>query len=177
MLTGFNNRVTEEYTQQLAALNAHISTKMRADGRSEQYIADHQFTFRDVITVASLIEEETSSANESYTIASVIYNRLFSWGGTPAYLNIDAAIIYATGDPDNIDTSIDHPYNTYKHTGLTPGPITNPGLDSIKAALTPAETKYFYYVLNPATGKHVFSRTLEEHEKYVKQFAQASEGQ
>ena len=89
MLTGFNNRVTEEYTQQLASLNAHISSKMRADGRSEQYIADHQFTFRDVITVASLIEEETSSANESYTIASVIYNRLFSWGGTPAYLNID----------------------------------------------------------------------------------------
>jgi UPF0755 protein len=150
---------------------------MRADGRSEQYIADHQFTFRDVITVASLIEEETSSANESYTIASVIYNRLFSWGGTPAYLNIDAAIIYATGDPDNIDTSINHPYNTYKHTGLTPGPITNPGLDSIKAALSPADTKYFYYVLNPSTGKHVFSRTLEEHEKYVKQFAQASEGQ
>ena len=177
MLTGFNNRVTEEYTQQLTSLNAHISAKMRADGRSEQYIADHQFTFRDVITVASLIEKETSSANESYTIASVIYNRLFSWGSTPAYLNIDAAIIYATGDPDNIDTSIDHPYNTYKHTGLTPGPITNPGLDSIKAALTPAETKYFYYVLNPATGKHVFSRTLEEHEKYVKQFAQASEGQ
>ena len=177
MLTGFNNRVTEEYTQQLTSLNAHISAKMRADGRSEQYIADHQFTFRDVITVASLIEEETSSANESYNIASVIYNRLFSWGGTPAYLNIDAAIIYATGDPDNIDTSIDHPYNTYKHTGLTPGPITNPGLDSIKAALSPAETKYYYYVLNPSTGKHVFSRTLEEHEKYVKQFAQASEGQ
>ena len=177
MLTGFNNRVAEEYTQQLAALNAHLSTKMRADGRSEQYIADHQFTFRDVIIVASLIEKETSSASESYNIASVIYNRLFSWGGTPAYLNIDAAIIYATGDPDNIDTSIDHPYNTYKNTGLTPGPITNPGLDSIKAALSPAETKYFYYVLNPSTGKHVFSRTLEEHEKYVKQFAQASEGQ
>ena len=174
MLTGFNNRVTEEYTQQLASLNAHISAKMRADGRSEQYIAEHQFTFRDVIIVASLIEKETSSANESYNIASVIYNRLFSWGNTPAYLNIDAAIIYATGNAENIDTSIDHPYNTYKHTGLTPGPITNPGLDSIKAALSPADTKYYYYVLNPSTGKHVFSKTLEEHEKYRKQFAEAA---
>ena len=172
MLTGFNNRVTEEYTQQLNSLNATISAKMRADGRSEQYIAEHQFTFRDVIIVASLIEEETSSANESYNIASVIYNRLFSWGNTPSYLNIDAAIIYATGDAENINTSIDHPYNTYKHTGLTPGPITNPGLDSIKAALSPADTGYYYYVLNPATGKHVFSRTLAEHEKYVQQFAQ-----
>ena len=174
MLTGFNNRVTEEYSQQLNSLNATISAMMRADGRSEQYIAEHQFTFRDVIIVASLIEEESSSASESFTIASVIYNRLFKWSGTPAYLNIDAAIIYATGDAENIDTSINHPYNTYKNTGLTPGPITNPGLASIKAALAPSDTNYYYYVLNPSTGKHVFSRTLAEHEKYVQQFANAA---
>lgn len=174
MLNGFENRVTEEYTGQLAALNEHISAKMRADGRSEDYIAQHQFTFRDVLIVASLIEKETSSASESYTIASVIYNRLFSWGNTPSYLNIDASVIYATGDAENIDTSIDHPYNTYKNTGLTPGPIANPGLASIDAALNPASTNYYYYVLNPSTGKHVFSRTLAEHEKYVQQFAEAA---
>lgn len=174
MLAGFDNRVTEEYTGKLDALNAHISAKMRADGRSEEYIANHQFTFRDVVTVASLIEKETASTQESFTIASVIYNRLFSWGTTPAYLNIDASVIYATGDPTNIDTSINHPYNTYKNTGLTPGPIANPGLASLEAALNPADTKYYYYILNPSTGKHVFTKTLEEHEKYRKQFAEAA---
>lgn len=174
MLTGFENRVTEEYTGKLAALNAHISAKMRADGRSEDYIARHQFTFRDVLTVASLIEKETSSATESYTIASVIYNRLFSWGNNPAYLNIDASVIYATGDAVNIDTSIDHPYNTYKNTGLTPGPICNPGLASLEAALNPSDTGYYYYVLNPSTGVHTFSKTLEEHEKLREQYRQAA---
>ena len=65
---------------------------------------------------------------------------------------------------------MDSPYNTYLYVGLTPGPISNPGLASIKAALNPANTEYYYYVLNPATGTHQFSKTLEEHEGYVAQF-------
>ena len=71
------------------------------------------------------------------------------------------------------DLNFDSPYNTYLHTGLTPGPIANPGMSSLEAALNPASTGYYYYVLNPATGQHTFSKTLEEHEKLVEKYRQA----
>jgi len=64
------------------------------------------------------------------------------------------------------DLQTDTAYNTYLHTGLTPGPITNPGLNSIKAALAPQNTNYYYYILDPAAGTHHFSSTLEEHEAF-----------
>ena len=99
----------------------------------------------------------------------------------PPYLNIDAAVIYGLGgkiDPvtgDAIpltqeDMETDTPYNTYLHTGLTPGPISNPGLASLKAALNPESHNYFYYVLNPSTGMHQFSTTNEEHNVWIDQF-------
>lgn len=173
MLTGFEYRVNEELYSKLNTLNERLAKTMRANGKSEDYINSHLLTFHDVVIVASLIEKETGNNAESFNIASVIYNRLYDWGNTPAYLNIDAAIIYAMGgDTSNIDTSIDHPYNTYKHTGLTPGPISNPGLASLEAALNPADTGYYFYVLNPATGLHSFSKTLEEHEKLVEKYKQ-----
>ena len=172
LMDNFNYRFDEELQAQISTLNDHLAELMRKDGRSEETIAASRFDIRDVVTVASLIEKETANNQESYTIASVIYNRLFNWGSTPAYLNIDASIIYAQGGfSEVIDTGIDNPYNTYKFTGLTPGPIANPGLASLKAALAPATTNYYFYVLNPATGKHQFSTTLAEHEGYVAQFA------
>ena len=172
LLDNFDHRFDEELQAQISTLNDHLAELMRKDGRSEETIAANRFDVRDVVIVAALIEKETASNAESYTIASVIYNRLFNWGSTPAYLNIDASIIYAQGGfSEVIDTGIDNPYNTYKFTGLTPGPIANPGLASLKAALAPATTNYYFYVLNPATGKHQFSTTLAEHEGYVAQFA------
>ena len=75
---------------------------------------------------------------------------------------------------DHIDTSLDSPYNTYLHVGLTPTPIANPGLASLQAALNPESHNYYYYVLNPATGAHQFSTTQEEHEQYRAQFAAAA---
>lgn len=158
LLGNFGNRFTEEMAAQLETLNANVT--------------GGTFTIHDVIIVASMIEKETANNDESPKIASVIYNRLFNWGGTPAYLNIDASIIYAQGgESDVIDTRLDSPYNTYTNVGLTPGPISNPGLASIQAALNPASTDFYYYVLNPATGTHQFSKTLEEHEGYVAQFS------
>ena len=172
LLDNFDHRFNEEMEAQISSLNDHLAELMRKDGRSEETIAASLFDIRDVVIVASLIEKETANNDESYTIASVIYNRLFNWGSTPAFLNIDASIIYAQGGfSEVIDTGIDNPYNTYKFTGLTPGPIANPGLASLKAALDPASTNYYFYVLNPATGKHQFSTTLAEHEGYVAQFA------
>ena len=174
MLNNFEIRFSEEMQLQIATLNDHLAGLMRADGRSEAYIAENQFGIREVVIVASLIEKETASAEESPMIASVIYNRLFHWGSTPAFLNIDASIVYAqNGDTSTIDTSLDSPYNTYTNTGLTPGPIANPGLASLKAALSPAGSNYYFYVLNPGTGRHQFSTTLEEHESWRAQFAAA----
>ena len=171
MLLGFESRIDqEEVTTALAALNERLSGMMRSKGCSEDHIAENQLDLRDLLTVASLIEEETASSSESPLIASVIFNRLTEDQMFERYLNIDAAIIYATGDANNIDTSIDHPYNTYKYAGLTPGPISNPGLDSINAALNFEDSQYYYYVLNPETDMHQFSKTLEEHEKWVEEF-------
>ena len=109
-------------------------------------------------------------------VSGVIYNRLFNWGSNPKLLNIDASIVYAQeGQNQRIDTKLDSPYNTYLYEGLTPGPIANPGLSSLKAALNPEKHNYYYYVLNPATGMHQFSTTYEEHQGYVRQFAAATE--
>lgn len=156
MLNNFDNRFTEEMRAQIDTLNAKVT--------------EGTFSIRDVVIVASMIEKETASNDESATIASVIYNRLFNWGGTPAYLNIDASIVYALDGKTDLtreDLQIDHPYNTYTNVGLTPGAIANPGLASLKAALSPADTDYYFYVLNPAAGKHKFSKTLDEHNTFI----------
>lgn len=177
MLLGFENRFTQEIYDKLPVLNARLSEMMRANGCSQEYIDNHQLSLRELLTVASLIEEETSGASESPRIASVIYNRLTQDQEYERYLNIDAAIIYATGDAEHIDTSVDSPYNTYLHAGLTPGPISNPGLSSINAALEFEDTDYYYYVLNPSTGEHQFSKTYEEHQKWVEKFRETESGE
>ena len=167
MLNNFNTRFDETMRGKIQTLNNHLSDLMRRDGKAQDYIDSHLFTVRDVVNVASMIEKETSSAEEGYTIASVIYNRLFYWHGNPAYLNIDATIIYALDGKTDLtaeDLRVNSPYNTYTNIGLTPGPIANPGLTSLQAALEPTDTNYYYYVLDPTTGTHVFSTTQEEHE-------------
>ena len=156
MLDNFDYRFSEKLREKIDTLNE----KVTGGG----------YGIREVVIVASLIEKESAKAEESPMIAGVIYNRLFNWD-YPALLNIDAAIVYAQGgDAEHIDTSLDSPYNTYLHTGLTPTPIANPGLSSLKAALSPESHDYYYYVLNPATGMHQFSKTQEEHNNYIEQF-------
>lgn len=172
MLDGFNYRFTKEIYDTLPALNERNTELMKKNGHDEDYIAANQLDLRKLLTVASLIEEETASATESHMIASVIYNRLYNWGKEPPYLNIDAAIFYALGEHKEALTSedlqIDSPYNTYVYTGLVPGPISNPGLDSIRAALDPETSNYYYYVLDTATGVHRFSKTYAEHQKNIR---------
>lgn len=167
MLSNFDHRFDEQMRGKIQTLNNHLADLMRRDGKTQDYIDSHLFTVRDVVNVASMIEKETASAEEGYTIASVIYNRLFCWHSNPAYLNIDATIIYALNGKNDLtaeDLRVDSPYNTYTNVGLTPGPISNPGLSSLKAALEPADTNYYYYVLDPTAGTHVFATTQEEHD-------------
>lgn len=120
-------------------------------------------TAQQVVTLASLIERESAVESERPVIASVIYNRLDA--NMP--LQIDAAIVYARGGGSGTvtydDLKIDSPYNVYQNTGLTPGPICSPSISSIKAALSPEQTNYLYYVLSASgDGTHVFSETYDE---------------
>ena len=169
MLDDFEYRFDDELRAQIDALNERLAAKLSARGFDESYIAEHKMTIREVVTVASLIEKETSGDEESFKISSVIYNRLTNPGEYP-FLNIDAALLYALGHKEALtqeDLQIDSPYNTYTHKGLIPGPIANPGLNSLKAALNPADTDYYYYALNPETGAHHFSTTLAEHDAFL----------
>ena len=125
------------------------------------------YTIHEILTVASLIEKEAGSDEERATIASVIYNRLNS---DFRYLQIDATVQYILEerkeDLTYEDLLIDNPYNTYVYEGLPPGPICNPGLASIQAALEPADTEYYYYALN-TEGTHNFFETYEEHQAFT----------
>ena len=162
MLDNFEYRFSEELLAQLETLNGKVT--------------DGTYGVREIVIIASLIEKESAAPAESPKVAGVIYNRLFRWDGNPRFLNIDATIVYAQdGNNERIDTKLDDPYNTYLYEGLTPGPIANPGLASLKAALDPESHNYYYYVLNPSTGMHQFSTTYEEHTGYVRQFAAATE--
>lgn len=131
------------------------------------YVDSSKYSLYEIMTVASMIEKESAGSSENYDISSVIYNRLNNSAAFP-FLNIDATIVYAQGgNSEFIDKELDSPYNTYKNRGLPPTPICNPSLLSIQAALSPASTKYYYYALDPSTGLHHFSRTLQEHQDFL----------
>lgn len=169
MLNGFNNRFGEEMLTYIDRMNAQFATMLATNGYGQDYIDAHKLSIREIVIIASMIEKESSGIGEGYTISSVIYNRLSNPGAFP-FLNIDATIVYALGGKTDLteeDMKVDSPYNTYTHEGLIPGPIANPGLASLNAALDPDETNYYYYALNPETNTHHFSSTLDEHKAFL----------
>jgi UPF0755 protein len=128
--------------------------------------------WHEVITLASLIEKETPDALERPLIAGVFERRL----ERGMALQSDPTVVYAArldhravGPITQSDLEYDSPYNTYRHSGLPPGPIANPGLISIRAALHPAEGDALYFVANNHGG-HVFARTLAEHQRNVSRY-------
>ena len=130
---------------------------------------DLGFSFHEIITLASLIEKETGRDSERKQISSVFHNRLKK----NMRLQTDPTVIYAITNFDgNIrkhDLNIDSPYNTYRHKGLPPGPIANPGIKSIVSALYPANTSHLYFV-SRQDGSHKFSATLNEHNRAVQKY-------
>lgn len=125
------------------------------------------YTVQQIITIASLIEKETDGTDRS-KISSVIYNRLENAAETAYFLQIDASLVYAAGREITKDdyANLDSPYNLYKYTGLPPTPISNPGYASVYAALQPADTNYYFYVLGP-DGLHIFNETLAGHQNTI----------
>ncbi len=125
-----------------------------------------------MVTLASLVERETSVLTERSLIAAVFSNRL----RLGRALQCDPTVIYALELADKYNGSLDlgdlnfgSPYNTYLHVGLPPGPIANPGESSLRAALDPAPVDYLYFVAN-TQGGHFFSRTLKEHNENVARY-------
>lgn len=170
MLNNFDNRFTDLMRERLVTINDTFAAMLKSHGYGDEYIASHKITIREVVIIASMIEKETASVDESHTIASVIYNRLSNAGAFP-FLNIDAALVYALGGKTEKlteqDKQLDSPYNTYLYKGLIPGPISNPGRNSLNAALDPDSTNYYYYAYDPTTYRHHFSQTYEQHQAFL----------
>jgi UPF0755 protein len=128
------------------------------------------FSMRDVVTLASIVEKETGAAEERPLIASVFHNRLRKG----MRLESDPTVIYGIPDFDGNLRRVhledtDNPYNTYRIAGLPPGPIANPGADALRAVVQPADTEYLYFV-SRNDGTHRFSKTYREHANAVNRY-------
>lgn len=147
----------------------NFDKKLAPDLREE--IKKQNKTIFEVITMASLLEKEVKTLEDKKLVSGILWKRLKT--GMP--LQVDATLSYITGKKTTKisieETKIDSPYNTYKHQGLPLGPICNPGLESILAALDPQNSDYWYYLSTPE-GQTIFSKTLKEHniasDKYLK---------
>lgn len=141
MLDNFNKKLTEELRREIQKQDKSIF---------------------EIITMASLIEKEVKTLKDKKIVSGILWKRLENSIG----LHVDATIVYITGKRtvkiSKEETEIDSLYNTYKYRGLPLGPISNPGIESILAAIYPETSDYLYY-LSALDGKTMFSRTLEEH--------------
>lgn len=129
-----------------------------------------------IITLASIIQKEAASQAVMADVSSTFYNRLRVGVNGKKLLQSDATVLYAKRDLTaalhSADAALDSHYNTYRYEGLPPGPICNPGLDAINAALNPSTTDYLYFV-SDANGKYYFAATFADHVKNVKKAAKA----
>ena len=133
-------------------------------------------SMHQMLTVASIIEREVMVDEERAKVAGVIYNRL----AEPMRLQVDATIQYALGEQKELlsyeDTELDDPYNTYAIDGLPPGPIANPSLESIKAALYPEEHNYLFYVTKKdGSNTHLFAETYQQHQRNIEKSKQTAQ--
>lgn len=161
-------------------LTRHTSAKQLCRMMTERFrkawqqLGAPKVSLHDTVALASMIEKEAKLPEERPVIASVFLNRLRL--GMP--LQCDPTTIYAAlieeryrGTIHRSDLASNQAYNTYQHTGLPPGPIANPGLDSLKSALHPAQTGFLYFVARAdGSGGHQFSKALAQHERAVQQY-------
>ena len=164
--------VNEDPSHAICRLLDNFSQRM--DDELMTQVEESGYSLEEILIIASLIEKETDGKDRT-NIASVIYNRLNNVGETYHKLEIDAAVIYGLGYANGenyagpltqADLNKDTPYNLRMHEGLPPTPICNPGLASIRAALEPADTNYYFYALGK-DGVHHFFKTYREHVNFV----------
>jgi UPF0755 protein len=156
----------------IAKMVRHFKESIRPE--MLQQAANLGFNLKRLITFASLVEKETAREDERRLVSSVYHNRIQK----NMLLGCDPTVIYMlvrrgewNGNLQRKHFAIDDPYNSYLKRGLPPGPIANPGLASINAALNPEKTDYLYFVgKNDGTGAHDFSRTLREHNNKVNRY-------
>ena len=149
---------TAETIVQKALLN--FEKKMATELKNE--IEKQGKTIEEIIIMASIIEKEVKSLEDKKNVSDVLWKRI----NANMPLQTCATVLYALGEKKSsvstADTQIDSPYNTYKYRGLPIGPIANPGMNSILAAIYPTKNNYWYYLSAP-DGKTHFSTTLNEH--------------
>lgn len=135
----------------------------------EERLRDLNMTLHEIVTLASIIEKETGAPSERKLISSVFHNRLKK----NMRLQSDPTVIYGlkdfSGNLTKKDLETPTPYNTYTNGGLPPGPIANPGVEALEAALYPANTNYLYFV-SKNNGAHQFSSSLKEHNRAVQKY-------
>ena len=138
----------------------NFGAKLLPEIREE--ISRQEKTIFEIITMASLIEKEVRTLEDKKIVSVILWKRL----DVEMPLQVDATIAYLTGKKTTRvsleELKIDSPYNTYKYRGLPLGPIANPGIESITAAVEPGKTDFWFYLSKP-DGTTVFSRNLDEH--------------
>ncbi len=168
----------DTYRFQRKATPSQIATAMVKRFRSVAAEIGLRENVHDVVTMASLVERETAVASERPLVASVFENRL----SKHMPLMTDPSVIYGLqienlwrGEIHASDLKRDTPYNTYIHSGMPPGPIANPGIQSLRAAMQPAHTSYLYFVAAGANpqGISLFASTIEEHNQNVSGYRHA----
>jgi len=150
----------ESAEQIVRFLLKNFEKKLTPEIRGE--ITKQRKTIFEIVTMASMLEKEVRTGEEKRLVAGILWKRLEH--GIP--LQVDATVLYSTGKRSasisQDELEIDSPYNTRRYPGLPLGPISNPGMESILAALYPQASGYWYYLSSPG-GQTFFSRTLEEH--------------
>jgi len=163
----FNDTAAEEI---ISKMLDNFARKLTAEIRAE--IKRQNKTIYEIITMASIIEKEVRSTDDMKIVSGIFWDRIKN----KEALGSCATLAYVLGVNKTQysleDTKIDSAYNTYKYRGLPPGPIANPGLNAITAAIYPKFTEFNYFLSDPATGKTIYSKSLEEHNankyKYLK---------
>jgi UPF0755 protein len=154
----FKNAKSEQIiNRMLLNFDEKLTSKMREDIQSQGK------NIFEVVTMASILEKEVRTAEDMKIASGIFWDRI----GVGMPLQSCATIAYVLGTEKKQysieDTQTPSPYNTYLKKGLPPGPIDNPGMNAIIAAIYPTKTEYNYFLTDPATGKTIFSKTLEEH--------------
>ncbi|WP_375106111.1 endolytic transglycosylase MltG [Lysinibacillus fusiformis] len=177
-LEGYLYPATYSYYEEKPSLEAIVEEMIGSMNNVVKNYSDvlveKQMSVHQLLTFASLLEEEATAQTDRETIASVFYNRIDE--GMP--LQTDPTVLYALGDhKDRVlyeDLEVDNAYNTYKNKGLPPGPIAGAGKTSIEATLNPSQTDYFYFLADKEGVNH-FSKTYDEHLQKVAKYLRKEE--